>query len=55
MADDIACDEFIECIKLSIVPCVEEAMNYRLVLLCCACHANASSLLSLPWPRLVVG
>jgi hypothetical protein len=46
MADNIRCDEVVERIRLTAVPCVEETPDYGLVLLCRCAHGEAPSLLS---------
>src|SRR5690242_20709083 len=46
MADDIRCDEVVERIRLTAVPCVDKTLDYGLVLLCA--HSEAPSLLSFP-------
>jgi hypothetical protein len=48
MADNIRCDEVVERIRLTIIPCVEETPYYGLVLLRRCAHSEAPSLLSFP-------
>src|SRR5260370_24973247 len=49
MADNIRCDEVVERIRLTTVPCVEETPDYGLVLLCRCAHGEPPFLL--PFPR----
>jgi len=55
MADNIRCDEVVERIRLTAVPCVEETPDYGLVLLCRCAHGEPPFLLSFPrspeWAR----
>ena len=46
MADNIRCYEVVESIRLTAVPCVEEAPDQGLVLLCSCAHAEVPSLAS---------
>src|SRR5215472_18907537 len=48
MADNIRCDEVVERVRLTAVPCVEETPNYGLVLLCRCAHGEALSIRRAP-------
>src|SRR5690242_10381615 len=45
MADNIWRDEVVECIRLTPVPCVDETLDYGLVLLCCCAHGEVPSVI----------
>jgi hypothetical protein len=48
MADNIRCDEVVERIRLTAVPCVEETTDYGLDLLSRCVHGEAPSPLVVP-------